>query len=143
MTLDFVVTHLGDIEPSSEKWRVVIEIVLSKPAHTDVPVSKFELPHPLLSGLGFVKHFGDDAGQIADYRLPLPDGRELHVKEYAEDYETHWDHSSAIRNPPGHLLRDGTKWLFLIITLIVLGAFAGGYWLGSRGRGKTPPEAST
>ena len=116
--------------PSSRAWRTVLEIVLSKPAHEDVVMSKFELPHPLKEG--FVKHFGDLAGQIADYRLPLGDGREVHVKEYDQDYSVHWDNSSAIRNPLGHILRDGTMWLALIVGLIVVGAFVSGFMLASK-----------
>ncbi len=132
---------MGSIVPaSSNSWRVIIEIVLSKPAHTDVSISKLEVPHPLAAG--FVKHFGDLAGQIANYRLPLGDGRELHVKEYNENYSAHWDHSSAVRNPLGHILRDGTKWFFLIILVVVVGAFVAGFWAASKLNEKTPPETS-
>lgn len=137
-----VVRAMGSIEPaSSNAWNVIIEIVLSNPAHTDVRISKLEVPHPLVAG--FVKHFGDLAGQIADYRFPLPDGREVHIKEYGEYYSTHWDHSSAIRNPFGHLLRDATHWVSVMIALVIVGAFVGGYLIASRRKGKTPPETST
>ncbi len=133
---------MGSIAPaSSNEWNAIIEIVLSKPAHTDVRISKLEVPHPLVAG--FIEHFGDSAGQLANYRLPLPDGRELHVKEYTEDYSTHWDNSSAIRNPFGHILRDGSKWFFLIVALLILGAFIGGFWFASKLKGKTPPKTST
>ncbi len=133
---------MGSIQPaSSNAWKVIIEIVLSKPAHIDVPVSKFEVPDPLLAG--FEKHFGDFAGQVANYRLPLPDGREIHVKEYNEDYSAHWDNTSAIRDPFGHILRDGTKWFFLIIGIALLGAFAAGFWVASKLGDRTPKESST
>jgi len=130
---------MGSIQPAStNEWNFVIEIVLSKPAHTDVLVSKSEVPHPLEAG--FIKHVGDDAGQIANYRLPLTDGRELHVKEYNEDYSTHWDHSSAIQNPLGHLLRDAPGWVFGIFTLIVVGAVILGFWLGSKWKSQALPK---
>ncbi len=132
---------MGSIQPaSSNEWNAVIEMVLSKPAHIDVMVSKLEVPHP--STAGFVEHFGDDAGQLANYRLPLPDGREVHVKEYREDYSTHWDNSSAIRNPLGHLLRDAPFWVFCAVALIVVGAFLGGVWLGSKLKGKSSSKTT-
>ncbi len=96
---------LGDIG-----WKTVLEIVLTSPAHTDLSVSKLLVPHPLLVD-GFVKHFGDLAGQIGNYRFPLPDGREFHVKEYADLFRVHWDNISAIRNPLGHLLKDAPVWM--------------------------------
>src|SRR5713226_4545388 len=125
---------------SSNAWKEIIERVLSKPAHTDVLTFKSEVPHPL--SVGFVRHIGDLAGQTADYRLPLPDGRELHVKEYAEDYSSHWDNSSAVRNPLGHILRD-TMWVFAIVAVLVVGAFIGGLWVASKIIGKAPSKNST
>jgi hypothetical protein len=90
-------------------WRAVLETVLSTPAHTDLSFPKLHLPHPTFVD-GFVKHFGSLAGK-RHYRLPLPDGREVHVKEYAEMFMAHWDNFSAIRNPLGHLLKDAPFWM--------------------------------
>lgn len=92
-------------------WRTVLEMVLSTPAHTDVSVPKLHVPHPSIVQ-GFIKHrFGDLAGQLTNYRFPLPDGREFHVKEYTEMFTAHWDNISAIRNPLGHLLKDAPFWM--------------------------------
>jgi hypothetical protein len=91
-------------------WKTVLEHVLATPAHTDISISKLLVPHPLIVD-GFVKHVGDLAGQIGNYRFPLPDGREFHVKEYAETFMAHWDNISAIRNPVGHLLKDAPVWM--------------------------------
>ncbi len=99
------IAGLGDIS-----WKIVLRNVLTTPAHTDVSISKLLLPHPLFVN-GFVKHFGDLAGQLGNYRFPLPDGREFHVKEYAETFLAHWDNISAVRNPLGHLLKDAPFWM--------------------------------
>jgi hypothetical protein len=40
-------------------------------------------------------------GNAETIGFPLPDGMELHVKEYAELFMAHWDNISAIRNPLG------------------------------------------
>ena len=102
---------LADIAGLSDvSWKIVLESVLTIPAHTDVSISKLLLPHPSMVD-GFVKHFGDLAGQLGNYRLPLPDGREFHVKEYAETFLAHWDNISAVRNPLGHLLKDAPYWM--------------------------------
>ena len=95
---------------SDVSWKIVLESVLTIPAHTDVSISKLLLPHPSMVN-GFVKHFGDLAGQLGNYRFPLPDGREFHVKDYAETFLAHWDNISAVRNPLGHLLKDAPYWM--------------------------------
>jgi len=91
-------------------WKAILEIVLATPAHTDLSIPKFDVPHPSIVD-GFVKHLGDLSGQMRNYRFPLPDGREFHVKEYAENFMAHWDNISAIRNPVGHLLQDAPYWM--------------------------------
>jgi hypothetical protein len=90
-------------------WKAVLEMVLCTPAHTDLSFPKLHLAHPSIVN-GFVKHFGSLAGK-RHYRLPLSDGREVHVKEYAEMFMAHWDNFSAVRNPLGHLLKDAPFWM--------------------------------
>jgi len=112
-----------------------LEIVLSTPAHTDVSISKLDVPHP--STACFVSHFGDWAGQKGDYRLPLPDGKELHVKVYEETYNVHWDLESAINNPLGHLFWDAFHWIVIIGAIVFLGLVGLGWWLVSKRKGAT------
>lgn len=95
---------------ADNSWRIVLKSVLTTPAHTDVSISKLLLPHPLKVD-GFVKHLGGFAGQLGNYRFPLPDGREFHVKEYTDTFLAHWDNISATRNPLGHLLKDAPLWM--------------------------------
>ncbi len=65
---------------AAEAWHQQYSTVLLQPAHTEITVSKWVVPHPLEAG--FVLSVGEAAGQSADYRLPLQDGREVHVREY-------------------------------------------------------------
>jgi hypothetical protein len=108
---------LGDISGlvdlaglADSAWRSVLELVLSTPVHTDVSVPKLHVPHPSIID-GFEKHLDGLAGQIGNYRFPLPDGREFHVREYADMFMAHWDNISAVRNPLGHLLKDAPLWM--------------------------------
>ncbi len=91
-------------------WRTVLEMVLSTPVHTDLSFPKLHLPHPSIVE-GFEKHLECLVGQMGNYRFPLPDGREFHVREYAETFMAHWDNISAVRNPLGHLLKDAPVWM--------------------------------
>src|SRR5215831_5143798 len=113
-------------------WISVFEIVLSTPAHTDFSISKLRVPHPMIVE-GFVKHFGGFGRQWRSYRFPLPDGREFHVKEYAEIFLAHWDKESAVKNPMGHLVRDAPHWLVLggIFPAAAVAVFKG-LWTNSK-----------
>src|SRR6266566_633635 len=103
-----------------EAWRQQYSPVLWEPAHAEVSVSKWSVPHPLQAG--FVGSLGEAAGQNADYRLPLDDGREVHVREYPSHYTIHWDQVSAVRNPIGHLLSDAPHWIIIgLVGLILVG----------------------
>jgi hypothetical protein len=95
------------------------------PIHTEITVSKYALPSPL--NAGFVMSVGEARGQVADYRLPLDDGREVHVREFQNDYTVHLDQVSAVRNPLGHLFTDAPHWIAvsLVGLLIVLLIFGG------------------
>jgi hypothetical protein len=115
-------------------WRTVLEMVLSTPAHTDLSIPKLHVPHPSIVE-GFVKHFGGLGWQWGTYRLPLPDGREFHVKEYAQNFLAHWDKESAVRNPLGHLLRDAPHWVILggVMPAAAV-AVVRGLWQGSKAK---------
>ena len=68
---------------------------------------------------------GEAAGQFADYRLPLDDGREVHVREFDSVYTAHLDQVSAVRNPIGHLISDAPHWIWVGL----IGAFLAAIFL--------------
>jgi len=108
-----------------EMWRQQYSHILWQPVHTETSFSKWGMPHPLEAR--FVASIGEAAGQKADYRLPIDDGREVHVREYGDHYTVHWDQVSAVRNPLGHLLADAPHWIILgAIGAIVLGIIFSG-----------------
>jgi len=57
--------------------------------HTSITISKTSIEHPLQAG--FKKTIGEPAGQIADYEYIFSDGSRVHVREYKDIYEVHWD----------------------------------------------------
>ncbi len=103
-----------------DMWRPQISFARLLPAHTEIMIPSFGMPHPLEAG--FVSSIGDAAGQKANYRLPLEDGTEAHVKEFEDHYTLHWDMVSAINNPVGHIFWDATHWVVLgLIGAAILG----------------------
>lgn len=137
---------LGDISSlvnlaglADSAWRNVLEMVLSNPVHTDLSIPKFHLPHPSIVE-GFEKHLDGLAGQIGNYRFPLPDGREFHVREYAETFLAHWDNISAIRNPLGHLLKDAPLWMRGGILPAATVAVARTLWTSSKAKRRIKTE---
>lgn len=97
-----------------ETWKQQCTLALWQPAHTDITISKFGMPHP--TEAGFTVSGGELVGQNADYRLPLDDGREVHVREFSDRYTVHWDKVSALRNPIGHIGQDAPHWLVIGLT---------------------------
>ncbi len=73
-----------------------------------------------LRSLGFVQHVGEAKGQLSDWRLPLDDGSELHVRVFENYCTVHRDKVSAVNNPLGHLISDAPHWF------VLLGAVVGG-----------------
>jgi len=110
---------------AAETWRQQYSTLLWQPVHTETSVSKWGMPHPLEAG--FVGSVGELAGQRFDFRLPLDDGREVHVREYGDRYTLHLDKVSAVRNPLGHLLSDAPHWIIIggIVALVVGLLFSG------------------
>src|SRR5712692_4752183 len=94
-----------------DAWRRQYSPILWQPVHAEAVVWKWSVPHP--NEAGFFPSLGEAAGQKADFRLPLDDGREIHVREYDLHYTIHWYQVSAIKNPIGHLLSDAPHWILL------------------------------
>src|SRR6266516_1976688 len=108
-----------DTSYASESWRQQYSTVLWRPVHSEITVSKWDMPSPRQAGV--VVSIGEVAGQIADSRLPLADGREIHVREYQHHYTVHWDKVSAVRNPIGHLVSDAPHWIGLGLVIFFIG----------------------
>lgn len=90
--------------------------VLQYPAHHDLEFTMLDkteiLPHKSLGG--------DPDGQIQDYRIPLSDGKGLHIKEYPDNrFKVHWDYYDLKSNPVGHLVKDAPH--YIIAASIILG----------------------
>jgi len=105
-------------------WRDAVRNVLNLPKHKDLKVMKWFLTHPVKAG--FKEAIGEPLGQKTDYRLTLPDGRSIHVREYDYYYLMHWDERDPTVDPVGHLVKDAPHWL-VILGLIVLGILGGAY----------------
>ncbi|UPW01724.1 hypothetical protein M0R88_06380 [Halorussus gelatinilyticus] len=96
-------------ETTRSPWDAVVARVLRERHHVDLHVAKDALPSP--ASAGFVLHTGDPRGQRADYRRPLPDGKGVHVKEFADHYAVHWDKVDPTEDFLGHVLADAPHWL--------------------------------
>ena len=80
------------------------DYVLQFPAHEDIEVvESFFNPDSLQK---FKSEFADDDGQNADYRVPLLNGKSIHIKKYDGYYKVHWDKADLATDPLGHLLKD-------------------------------------
>ncbi|WP_135829915.1 hypothetical protein [Halorussus halobius] len=92
-------------------WDGVVARVRRERPHVDLRIATDAVVHP--SDAGFVAHAGDPRGQRADYRRPLPDGAGVHVKEFADRYEVHWDRVDPTEDFLGHVLADAPHWLLV------------------------------
>ncbi|NEU55240.1 hypothetical protein [Halorussus sp. MSC15.2] len=92
-------------------WDGIAARVLRERHHADLRIAKDAVPHP--TSAGFVCHTGDPRGQRADYRRPLPDGRGIHVKAFADRYEVHWDKVDPTEDFLGHVVADAPHWLLV------------------------------
>lgn len=113
-----------------DTWNDITQLVLSNPAHQDIVVHKSLVPHPLSEG--FDPRLGDFQGQTADFGKALPDGRGIHIREFADEFKVHWDHVDPSVDPIGHLISDATHWVvigFIAISLLLFGLFV---WLRNK-----------
>lgn len=106
-------------------WNNVIPRVLKLPVHRDMAVAKSSILYPIKEG--FMRSVGDFRGQIADFRRPMPDGKSIHVQEFAEHFLVHWDWRDPSLDPVGHLVQDAPHILLLcsLVGVVVLGLVLG------------------
>ena len=88
-------------------WTAIRQAV--RASETDIVVAKNGLPSP--PAAGFRPHIGSLKGQRRDYRHPLEDGSDVHVREYDDRYEVHHDEVSAVEHPVGHLFTHAPHYL--------------------------------
>ncbi|MEK6975470.1 MAG: hypothetical protein AABY18_03910 [Candidatus Thermoplasmatota archaeon] len=69
-------------------WKAIALAVMALPQHGKLHVPRNGVPHP--SDAGLYRSLGL-ARKCRHYRRALPDGRGLHVHEYADHYRVHWD----------------------------------------------------
>jgi hypothetical protein len=106
-------------------WTAITRTVLTKPPGTKWPVRKHQVPHPIDAGMRMST--GLPAGQLADYRLKLPDCSGLHVQDYGTHYLVHWDRTDPGCDLVAHLVRDAPGTYIAGATLIggLVGALLG------------------
>lgn len=106
--VDFTQPRCSHCQTRLSTWDGIVSRVLRESHHVDLRISKDAVTHP--SSAGFVCHTGDPRGQRADYRQPLPDGKGIHVKEFADRFEVHWDKVDPTEDFLGHLVADAPHW---------------------------------
>lgn len=110
--------------PTVYNWLRAVSIVLLESAHQDVYFLKTCLPHP--ERLGFSKQLLALQGEIASYRIVLPDSRSIHIREYQDYYAVHWDKYDPSMHLIEHIRYDAPEWWIVVTTAI-------GYWIAKDG----------
>jgi hypothetical protein len=83
--------------------------VLSQPHHTNLEVSKANVPHPRNRNR-YNERAGQPQGQLQDFGRGLADGRGIHIKEYDNHFKIHWDKRHPGSDPIGHITQDAPLW---------------------------------
>lgn len=80
--------------------------VLVHPPHEEILYHRDEIID--LDSSEFEESIGEPVGQLADYRIPLKDGRSIHLRIYDKLIGIHWDkiHPHTIEDGIEHLRRD-------------------------------------
>ncbi len=112
-------------------WPSVCRAVLLLRHGVDLRLDKAALPHPSQI-VAFRQSPGLGVKHTASWRGRLTDGRSLHVLEFDDRYEAHWDSRDPADNFLAHLL-DDTPRLAMGITMLsgaalggAVGALSGG-----------------
>jgi len=84
----------------------IINEVISLPPHEEIRYNRNDIPEP--RDMGFEETIGEPAGQLADDRISLEDGRSVHARTYDNRVGFHWDkvHPDSLENCIEHLRRD-------------------------------------
>lgn len=91
-------------EPLS-RWDAVIQVVNKFEPRQDIAVSKQRITDPEIME-NFRPSIGLDTTPHENYRLELKSGSGLHIKEYDNVYEVHWDKFDPSVDPIGHCVVD-------------------------------------
>jgi hypothetical protein len=86
-------------------WQGIALAALALPRHEKLVVSREGVPHPKDAGLYLSVGL---AQKCRHYRRALPDGRGLHVHEYADRFVVHWDAVDPSVSVLRHFLEDVT-----------------------------------
>lgn len=116
--------HMSGARNTWEKiyasWNELIRFVQGLPPHVDLIIKKSQLMEPWL--FGFRKsRIGWKKGALRHWRLALPNGKSIHIREYADHFKIHWDIADPRKNPLKHFMYD-TRRLYNAIRLLAVGA---------------------
>lgn len=90
-------------------WTVVCDKVREEfGPREDLAVSKEVLPNP--KDLGWSPSVGAPKRQAADYRISYDDGTCVHIKEFDDHYQVHWDEKDPNQDLVGHFTTDAPLW---------------------------------
>ncbi len=84
-------------------WEAAITIVLTLPLHARYRVPRHVIDCP--TDAGFYTSTGLQSCK-RHYRLPLPDGRGIHVHAHERHYDIHWDRFDPKHSLTRHLIVD-------------------------------------
>lgn len=87
-----------------ERLHTYERMVLNRPAHEEIVVPD-QVARMLLQR-DYYQSVGTPDGQLADYRRRLEDGRGIHLQQYPDHWEMHWDKVDPSQNLLGHLRED-------------------------------------
>jgi hypothetical protein len=85
-------------------WNELIRSVQQLPPHVDLSIKRAQVEEP--RHFGFRKSVGWKKGSLRNWRLALPNGRCIHVREYRDHFKIHWDIADPRKNPFKHLVYD-------------------------------------
>lgn len=106
-------------------WDTVELMVLAQPSGRDLRVKKTHLSCPKEAGMR--RALGIPKGTFRHYRRPVRGQSCLHVREYSDRYEVHWDRHDPRRHPLRHWWADVRGGKATLLT--ILGALAGSVWV--------------
>jgi hypothetical protein len=103
-------------------WKPIVNGVLILQPYQKTTIPKFCSTNP--SQAGFVRTYLEEhENQLADYRLTLPDGRGIHLREFADHYVMHWDKKCPLIDPIGHINQDAPQYGPILAILALAGIF--------------------